>query len=540
MKHREQEFLRLMKDADRRFYAEIAGRRADPDAFAASRKGKASKVGKHLGKIGKIAVGAVLTAAVLGAGGMAAIVAMRGTQGGNNQSDGSSRAAEVTSSQTDGTAALHLNLTDGGEWCEINTGDSYIADQMWFTASDTGWYHEINFELIDDLRGGGENSFTDAENERMDAAESAYNTSKPRNDIIWYYDSETGEDVPLCAHPNCLHDGNEYCEATTAKYYRGKPLYYDGVLYCAARSTDEDDPENYRRCLLSYALDGTGITELAVFSKGEADPLDMIIHRGYVFCLYRVRNGALPSESEFDFNNPYKGTGYAIYAYEIATGKTTEVLSVMPKENNSNDCEEPPRFLSAGGDMLYFSSESAWPATYTVGLYGLNLRSGEVKALLSGTESSTRECTAGKYILYRKQVKVNQYQFCILDTETGESKTYSDIPSGITVSDGKHVAICKQAGTADDHCTVYLYDMQMQLQGTLAGPAGRDFLTLRLIGGDICALMGASYRSGGIISADDPDTCLVRCKTADLKAGSADWETLCTIEKIQRLSALLN
>ena len=50
-----------------------------------------------------------------------------------------------------------------------------------------------------------------------------------------YYDEASGETVYVCAKPNCLHDGNEFCTATTRTYtLLSDPVYLDGYVYAIA------------------------------------------------------------------------------------------------------------------------------------------------------------------------------------------------------------------------------------------------------------------------------------------------------------------
>ena len=108
MKISEKDFLQAVERADRRYFDMVTRRIERHRSETAARKGQRlmkqrETIGK-IGRIGKIAAAGLIAAAVLGAGGMAAIVAMRGTQGGNNQSEDSSGAVQFT---------LHLTEDDG-------------------------------------------------------------------------------------------------------------------------------------------------------------------------------------------------------------------------------------------------------------------------------------------------------------------------------------------------------------------------------------------------------------------------------------------
>lgn len=526
MNKKERIFLDAMKHADRRYFTELSGRLRNPKAFTAAQKGRAFDMEKHekKRKITKIAVGTLIAAAVLGGGGMAAMVAMHGSLGGYNQYSGTDSLISSSESRTD---ALGLNLTET-EWCDIRSGGCYNRyGQDWFTGSDSGWYHQKDYSVWSDLH---YENMSAEEQQRLETLVGKYLAEAPNSSTLWYYDLASGEDLPLCARANCLHDGNEYCEATSNKYSRGTPMYYDGVLYAPARSTDGEHPKEQRICLLSYDLNGTGITELATFEKGDADPLGIIIHRGYVFCMFRVYAGGemtAPDPTSGSYH-PYQGSGYVIWGYEIATGKTTELLRVMPKENNSKGFEKVPDCFTAGGDYVYFGSSAAWPATYTTGFYGIDLRTGEVSRILNVTQAAP----VGKRLIYRTESS-GKTPVCIYDTETGDTQEYLNIPGGNFASDGTHIFVM------GGDTRILIYDMEMNPLGTLDADDGYGFYDPVVKDGWL--YLGRTFYSPGEQPAPDVllDTLLVRYRIDDILSGSAVCEKLCTIEHDERESELL-
>lgn len=516
-----------VREADSRYYDLVKRMAAQHQKDAAARKGR------HLmGKIVKYAVGGIVTAALLCGGGIAAIVAMRGHNGGNSSTESSrdvSSVIEEIKKQNQAQKNLHLNLT-GPEWCEIFAADNfdrYSTD--WYTGTDAGWYHSKDASVWNDWL--EYTKMTDAEKEEYNEVTEEYLSGRTNPNMIWYYDRETGEDVTLCDRPNCLHDGNDFCEATSGKYYRGALMYYDGALYAAACTPDK------RICLLSYALDGTGITELATFEKGEGESCGIVIHRGYVFCLFRVYQGGAPQPMtdpmQYDAN---VGSGFVIWGYEIATGKTTELLRALPEAKNSKGYESMPVLFTAGGDYVYFGTNTSWPETYTKGFYGIDLNTGECKCMANVSQAAA----TGKYLLYITE-ELGSKVFRILNTETGESTDYSNIPSGSIASDGTHVFVKKDGSLVQEkQATVYVYDMQMNPLGEISVGEGYDLNVISVSGGYLYAERGFLIdRNGNPTILVSPDVVLIRCKVEDILNGTAEWEELCMLFHDEKLSDLL-
>ena len=216
MKIREKDFLRAVKCADRRYYNEVRERIAE----AALRKGERimeQQEKKHITR--KFVVGTLLAAAVLGGGGIAATVAMRGS--GSIKSEFSyeqSSAAEVQ--QTEDIPELHLTPEGTYTWQNMHGlhASMFSGAYSWFAETDSGYYFEqSSYDEIWQIDAEDSDSYMS----------NAYNM----RGYYAYKDKETGETVPLCARPNCLHDGNEYCVASTKAYYRSQLFSYENQLY---------------------------------------------------------------------------------------------------------------------------------------------------------------------------------------------------------------------------------------------------------------------------------------------------------------------
>ena len=379
MKIREKDFLRAVRRADPRYFSEVRERMAD----AALRKGKRlmkQQEKKHI--VRKIAIGALIAAATLG-GGYAAMVALRNNQGifGEESRDIRSMAEEQSSKgrteQSEQT--LHLNLTDQYWYPAMQTSE--LGNDYYYTQSDTGWYHSCRISL--------QASDGDPNTDAFGRAVQDYDKKHPNqiakaNKPVCYLDSESGEDVILCAKPDCLHDGNEYCEATTTAYTHGNLLWHEGVLYAAAQKHNGKD----EAVLLSYDPAGSGITELAQFGPDNAEPVnDILIHRGYVWCMFKVKETIAESVDIIGRTIEKNRSGYVIMGYEIATGQTVELYRSMPPEGQVYEYEIPTQFTACGDYLFYRVQFGLWPSQNYKGIFSVNLRTGEHKKVESVGET---------------------------------------------------------------------------------------------------------------------------------------------------------
>lgn len=90
-----------------------------------------------------------------------------------------------------------------------------------------------------------------------------------------YMDKATGKDIYLCNKPECKHDGNEFCVATTNRFHvHGYCLYSDRILVAAVEETDT----HYEYKLLSISLDGSQLTDLVTYYSVEKSGLTPILY----------------------------------------------------------------------------------------------------------------------------------------------------------------------------------------------------------------------------------------------------------------------
>lgn len=120
-----------------------------------------------------------------------------------------------------------------------------------------------------------------------------YNATNLGKISLRYHDTTTGNDIYLCAKPECTHDGDKFCTATSEGFYVQYTGMSGGNIYIAAT---EADGKQVHYKLLKASLDGTELTEICTFVQTTGsdrgimarydDPRAMILHRGYAFIPY--------------------------------------------------------------------------------------------------------------------------------------------------------------------------------------------------------------------------------------------------------------
>ena len=120
-----------------------------------------------------------------------------------------------------------------------------------------------------------------------------YNATSLGDMSLRYHDNATGKDIYLCAKPECTHDGDKFCTATSKGFHVQYTGMYGSNIYIAAT---ESDGKQVSLKLLKASLDGTELTEFCtvIQTSGSergialpyADTLAMILHRGYAFIPY--------------------------------------------------------------------------------------------------------------------------------------------------------------------------------------------------------------------------------------------------------------
>ena len=156
---------------------------------------------------------------------------------------------------------------------------------------------------------------------------------------LHYYDEKNAKSMYLCNKPECRHDGNEFCAATSDKYSVAGTTLYSNALYI---NTIEETETSYEFKLLKAALDGSSLSEVVTYfsvnSVGvgvSAD--DLVIHRNKAFLGY---SAGTSDNDQVGFN------GTAIY--DLETGE----LSYLGEKEG--DIEITQHSFCGYGDYMYF------------------------------------------------------------------------------------------------------------------------------------------------------------------------------------------
>lgn len=172
-----------------------------------------------------------------------------------------------------------------------------------------------------------------------------YSKGKAEKLSLYYYDAANKKSMYLCNKPECRHDGNEFCAATSEKYDVLSTTMYSGSLYiCAVEATETA----YMFKLLRASLDGSSLSEVVTYFEMNNVDLEpvyfstiskvMAIHRNKVFLPY-----ALTSRS----NSAIGVNGTAIY--DLDTGELTYL-----GEKDREMAEWDTNFIGCG-DYMYFA-----------------------------------------------------------------------------------------------------------------------------------------------------------------------------------------
>ena len=173
-----------------------------------------------------------------------------------------------------------------------------------------------------------------------------YCTTEYGDMALHYYDVASGQNIYLCSKPECRHDGDAFCTATSEKYDVNSVCFYGGDLYLSVLETTESE---FLFKLLRVAEDGSELSEVVTYLTLNKASLravvggeEMIIHRGVVVlpytlismegttitgevagvtgtCLYDLVSGELTELPELEYgmrsNGRERFTGYSDYIY---------------------------------------------------------------------------------------------------------------------------------------------------------------------------------------------------------------------------------
>lgn len=174
-----------------------------------------------------------------------------------------------------------------------------------------------------------------------------YNATQFGTLALRYHDNATDSNIFLCAKPECTHDGDKFCTATSETFRSLYTVMYGGYIYAAVTEADGEQV-HYR--LLKASLDGTELTEVctymqtsgnnnaAVFLHG--DTRTMVIHRGYAFIPYTLSS-----------NDRAVAGVCGTVIVDLQSGKY-KLLTEYDREETQG-----PIYVKADGDYFYYQVE---------------------------------------------------------------------------------------------------------------------------------------------------------------------------------------
>ena len=362
---------------------------------------------------------------------------------------------------------------------------------------------------------------------------------------IYYYDTKTKTTIPLCAKPQCVHDGNDFCVATGGEQSL-YTLFYNNYIYKLCCEYTEEQMCVYN--LLRGDMQGNELsvaTEIFTFpSTQQINIRNVLCHYGVMFFSIKKYNGN-------------KSTDH-IYSIDLATGTVREI------EIENSAKYEHFAFMTADGDYLYIAAEDEVMATNQSGvkmdadtvMYRYNLKTGEIE-IISDMPKIYSSFTVDNGIIYYTTVNRSDNTFSLVsyDTEKKETKTLvenrqmvymdSKFISGNgakVVTDRKYLYIRMPCGSgfADAEgkrgMELYIYDMNGELlyEGVLGSDKSWDMEIY-----SFSAIDGEIYLLCKLGEIDDNDSLktneasgLYAIKTDELISGNAEWHKLYQLKNV--------
>lgn len=327
--------------------------------------------------------------------------------------------------------------------------------------------------------------------------EYVYSDDGSHYDCIRYYDEATGEDVPLCAKPDCTHN-NEYCVAANTKYFGEPTAYYDGYLYGLSGDSDTQQKEREDNkvwysdwgelSLVRYAPDGTELTKLVSLSdaapesleKVSFDSVEIIGHRGALwisagFCRsYVIEKSAVVDGEMVEVASEWlRETGYGLFHYDIASGTLTPVIYQPLTEYELSDGCSIPSQLQAVGDYVYFrKANTNWADPYNGDcVYRVNIRTGAVEVVID-TAMTFYAIWENKIVYLKTNWLAAAQEVWIKDLHTGEERLFleeDDYAFSVQCT-ADYVFVVRNT----DWCEIEIYDWEGNLLQSIEQPLKQE------------------------------------------------------------------
>lgn len=358
---------------------------------------------------------------------------------------------------------------------------------------------------------------------------------------LYYYDTETGKSIILCSKPQCLHDGNEFCAATSSKGQLYYNCLYNGYIYkINSKRTEVEDTLVLQ--LLRADLQGNElslVTDIAQFIDRYPPKLhNVVVHCGKMF----ITMTTYVAEDS--------GTKH-LYVIDLESGEVKEI--------NVPDAQkyETYAYMTADGDYLYYATEDItynkinnyMIDTLKTVTHRYNIKTGETK-ILSAMPEVYSSFTVNNGIVYYTVFDRKNDTFCLYsyDTVKDEKKTFvedkhlkytsgkylSDQNSLSVFTDRKYLYIITSGGAnryneeVGIYSEFYIYDFdgKMLYEGVPGIDPDKEWweYVFSAIDGNVYFYYNISDNSDALYF--DEITGLYTIKTEDLINGKTDWTKL--------------
>lgn len=410
---KEQDFLRLMPKIDRKYFEEANNR--------AAQSARDSKWEDFMRKLAfPVLTGVICTLLVCGIA-AAGYLLLREDADVIQNPHGTGYAAlspegtKIHAALTGEPFQNSLRLPEMDYWGFVSVAQNYQQ----FAVTDSGWYTIGNPRQEDEMRG------------------------------ICYTDAASGQTVYLCAKPECLHDGSDYCLATNADYTILRIIWYEDMLYAVANKQTHNEEKPGALVLLAYQPDGTGMRELATLDdRGTVDEhrtsgnIELIAHRGALWVAGRIEERIFNGDEALGIDDWYEvHSYYGIWHYEIAKSRLTVLASDESYHTHAFTN------LQADGDYVYVIKQSDEAVGIPRGLYRINAKTGEITLIMDHLEKMIRDfymVSDGRlfWITKAEEASPETKDIYILHTLSDDIETVTDVPRGDQYfTDGQYLFI---------------------------------------------------------------------------------------------------
>lgn len=404
---REQDFLRLMQKIDRKYFEEANSR--------AAQSAQDSRWEDFMKKVAfPILTGVICTVLVCGIAAAGYLLLRRDVDVIQNPHGTGYAAVEAEG------VKIHAALT--GEpfqnsqrlpEMEFWGNHSVAKNYQQFAVADSGWYTVGNPTPEDEARG------------------------------ICYTDAASGQTIYLCAKPECLHDGSDYCLATNADYSILRIVWYEDMLYAVAHKHTHNEEKPDAIVLLAYQPDGTGMRELATLDdRGESQNIELIAHRGALWVAGTVEEHIFNGDEALGIDDSFEVHLYdGIWHYEIAKSRLTVLASDVSHHYHGLTN------LQADGDSVYVIKQSNEAIGIPRGLYRISAQTGEITLIMDNLETMMRDFYMVSddrlfWITKAEKASPDTKDIYILHTRSDDTETRTGVPRGdLYFTDGQNLFI---------------------------------------------------------------------------------------------------